>query len=154
MLTILIEPPLCARPCASREGDKRACPTQLIFQGLWFASFSCISHCCLPLDWPPALPVVGKNGMGQRARCSLEVCPISQLSFLKIYYFIYLAVPGLSCSMQTRSCSMWDLVPRTGMEPVGAWSLTHWTIREVTQAVINTPVTWEGRMEEAWSLHT
>ena len=42
--------------------------------------------------------------------------------------FIYLAVPGLICGM-------WDLVPWSGMEPrspvLGAWSLSHWTIREV-----------------------
>ena len=42
--------------------------------------------------------------------------------------FIYLAVPGLICGM-------WDLVPWPGMEPrspvLGAWSLSHWTIREV-----------------------
>ena len=33
------------------------------------------------------------------------------------------------------SCSLWDIVPRTGMEPgppgLGAWSLSHWTTREV-----------------------
>ena len=33
------------------------------------------------------------------------------------------------------SCSMWDVVPRTGIEPrspaFGVWSLNHWTIWEV-----------------------
>ena len=46
--------------------------------------------------------------------------------FLKV--FIYLAAPGLSYSM-------WDLVPRPGIEsrpPVlGAQSLSHWNTREV-----------------------
>ena len=47
------------------------------------------------------------------------------LSFLK--YFIYLSAPGLLCGTQDLpsslgpegffSCSMWDLVPRPGMEP-------------------------------------
>ena len=75
----------------------------------------------------------------------------------KKYLFIYLAAPGLSCSTwdlrchvwdllvaacktfscggPTLSCSMWDLDPRAGVEPVppalGAWSLSHWTTREV-----------------------
>ena len=30
--------------------------------------------------------------------------------FKSIIYFCYLTVPGLSCGMQTFSCSMWDLV--------------------------------------------
>ena len=49
-------------------------------------------------------------------------------SFLKKYLNIYLAMPGLSCSM-------WDLVPWPGIEPgspaLGAWSISHWTTREV-----------------------
>ena len=60
-------------------------------------------------------------------------------SFLK-YLFIYLAAPGLSCSMQTLSCSIWDLVPWPGIEPgppaLGAWSLNRWTTREVPGLII------------------
>ena len=45
-------------------------------------------------------------------------------------------MPGLSCSMQ-------DLVPQPGRETgppaLGAWSLTHWTIREVPHPVFLTP---------------
>ena len=149
---------MCQTLC--QQGRRQAClPSPAYISGVVVS--------ILFLHWP-LLSALGlascpacsgeKMGMGQRARCSLEVCPISQLYIFFIYYFIYLAVPGLSCSMQTRSCGMWDLVPRPGMEPVlpalGAWSLTHWTIREVAQPVINTPVTWEGRMDEAWSLHT
>ena len=37
--------------------------------------------------------------------------------------------------MQALSCSMWDLVPRQQIKPrplaLGAWSLVHWTPREV-----------------------
>ena len=44
------------------------------------------------------------------------------------FLFVYLAALGLSCSM-------WDLVPQPGVEPVppalGVWSLSHWTPREV-----------------------
>ena len=39
------------------------------------------------------------------------------------------------CSMWTRSCSMWDLLPWSGTEPrpptLGVWSLSHWAIWEV-----------------------
>ena len=58
--------------------------------------------------------------------------------------FIYLAVPGpsfgtqdLHCSMweSVFSCDMWDLGLLPGIEPwplaLGAWSLSHWTTREV-----------------------
>ena len=49
------------------------------------------------------------------------------------YVFIYLTVLGLSCSM-------WDLVPWPGIEPVppplGAWSLSHWTTREVLPSCV------------------
>ena len=46
--------------------------------------------------------------------------------FLIFLIFIYLAVAGLSCSMQTLSCGMWDLVPwlETELRSPGleAWS--------------------------------
>ena len=54
---------------------------------------------------------------------------------------IYLVVPGLTCSLiffgtcKLFSCSIWDLVPCPGIKPsspaLGAWSLSHWTTREV-----------------------
>ena len=73
----------------------------------------------------------------------------------RILFFIltiYLVVLGLSCSTQalqslwkhmesfscgswTLICGMWDLVPWPGIKPwppaLGAWSLSHWTTREV-----------------------
>ena len=63
---------------------------------------------------------------------------------LKIYinFFIWLhrvlvAAHGIfSCGLQTLSCSTWDLVPRSGVEPsppaLGAWCLSHWTTREIS----------------------
>ena len=71
--------------------------------------------------------------------------------FKHLFYLFILAVPGLSCSTQDLCCSMRDLlvvacrllscgmhvgsVPLLGIEPkpptLGAWSLTHWTTREV-----------------------
>ena len=58
------------------------------------------------------------------------------ISFKKyMYLFIYLAAPGLGCGMWTLSCSRWNLIPWLGIEPrppaLGAWSLSHWTTREV-----------------------
>ena len=48
---------------------------------------------------------------------------------------INLAVPGLSCGMLTLSCSMWDLVPWTGIDSrlleLRAQSLNHWATGEV-----------------------
>ena len=69
------------------------------------------------------------------------------------FYFIYLAVPGLSCSTWGSliffaactifSFSMWDLVPLSGIKPraseLGTQSLSHWTIREVPTIFIYTP---------------
>ena len=46
----------------------------------------------------------------------------------QLTYNVVIVVPGLSCGM-------WGLVPWPGIEPgshaLGAWSLSHWTIREV-----------------------
>ena len=48
---------------------------------------------------------------------------------------MYLTVLGLSCSMQTLSGGMWDLVPwpetQFGPPALGAWSFSHWTTRAV-----------------------
>ena len=66
----------------------------------------------------------------------------SAFSFFKkfILKFIYLAVPGLSCGMQTLSCCMCDLVPGPGIKPrppvLGAQSLRHWTMREIPVSFI------------------
>ena len=65
-----------------------------------------------------------------------------------LFFFFFLAAPGLSCStwdfqcgMWTFSCSMWDLVPWPGIKPrppaLGAQSVNHWTIREVPSSVAN-----------------
>ena len=64
--------------------------------------------------------------------------------FLKNIYLFILAAPGLSCGMRiflVAACGLLvvactrDLVPRPGIEPgppeLEAWSLTHWTTREV-----------------------
>ena len=39
------------------------------------------------------------------------------VSFIFFFNFIYLAMPGLSCSMQILSCRIWDLVAWPGIKP-------------------------------------
>ena len=71
-------------------------------------------------------------------------------SFISIFLFnekkIYLAVLDLSFDMQTLSCSMWDIVPWTWIEPrlpaLGAVEFSYWTIREVPHKYLNTSM-WQ-----------
>ena len=57
---------------------------------------------------------------------------LSPLFFFVKFLFNYLAALGLSCGM-------WDQVPWPGIKPrapaLGAWSLSHWTTREVPGSV-------------------
>ena len=61
------------------------------------------------------------------------------------YLCIYLAAPGLSCSMQ-------DLVPWPGAElgplELGAWRLSHWTSREVPlgTSLLSGPTRWSRHL--------
>ena len=59
-------------------------------------------------------------------------CTRSQWQHVGSSIFIA-ACDTFTCSMQTLSCDIWDLVPtpRTQDPVLGAWSLSHWTIREV-----------------------
>ena len=50
---------------------------------------------------------------------------------------VFIAACGIfRCGMRTLSCSMWDLVPWTGIDPgppvLQPWTLSHWTIKEVS----------------------
>ena len=44
-----------------------------------------------------------------------------------------------ACGLLVMAC-MWDLIPHPGIEPgspaLGAWSLTHWTTREVPELAL------------------
>ena len=55
------------------------------------------------------------------------------LKIIYIFIFIYLAVPGLSCSL-------WALLPWPRIEPappiLGVWRPRHWTTREVPQVLL------------------
>ena len=59
------------------------------------------------------------------------------LSFLLSFFpsFLLSFCQVLVAAGRLLSCSMWDLVPRPGIKPgppaLGAWSLNHWTTREV-----------------------
>ena len=67
--------------------------------------------------------------------------------------FICLAVLGLSCSMWTLRCGMWDLVPWSGIKPgalaLGARSLSHWTTRGVPQ---RTELMKASRTDSSWKV--
>ena len=55
--------------------------------------------------------------------------------FVWLHRVLVVACRIFSCGMWTLSCGMWDLVPWPGIKPgppaLGAWSLSHWTTREV-----------------------
>ena len=100
----------------------------------------------LPLPWPATLLVPS---------LWWDVCCLVASQWVFFVVFIYLDVPGLSCStqdlrsslqlsgsiwsfsrcMRTLSCGMWDLVPWPGIEPgppaLEVQSLSHWATREV-----------------------
>ena len=63
-------------------------------------------------------------------------CTRSQLQHAGSLIFV-VACSIFSCGMWILGCSMWDLVPWPGIElgapELGAWSLSHWTTREVPQ---------------------
>ena len=77
-------------------------------------------------------------------RVLVEACWI----FVAAYGILVTACGIFSCGMRTLTCSMWDLVPWPGIEPgpsaLGAWSLSHWTTREVSVLSFS----WE----ESWCL--
>ena len=93
------------------------------------------------------------SGKGQGMRVSVDPgsngnSDINLLcDFLKKYLFIWLchvlvvACGICTCGKRTLSCRMWGLVPWLGIEPeppaLGAWSLSHWTTREVPGCVTN-----------------
>ena len=62
--------------------------------------------------------------------------PLS-MGFSRQEYWSGAPLPSPHCSMQTLICGIWDLVPWPGLEPgfpaLGAWSLSHWTTREVPE---------------------
>ena len=96
-----------------------------------------LSECCR-LMWVNPLTLLtwwGPREESQRACPQMwrrQVTPHSSSTFLSFFFFpfLYLAVPGLSCSMQDLfSCSMWALAPWSGTKPEappsGAGSLSH-----------------------------
>ena len=120
------------------------------------------SHNITPMP-PTSLPSASVHTTHSSQNVPLLV---PTLFFFFLYLFI-LAVPGLNCSMWDLHCSVHyllvaacgllscgirDLVPRPGMEPgplvLGAWSLTHWTTREILGCLfLNTLVSWFPRYQ-------
>ena len=81
-------------------------------------------------------------GLVQVSETFKSNCETSNFVLFNLGFFVeclfkkkkcYLAAPSVSCSM-------WDLVPRPGMEPrslaLGVWSLGHWTTRKVLQCLL------------------
>ena len=67
----------------------------------------------------------------------------SLLRLHRVLVAVEILVEISSCRCCTRGifrCNMWDLVPWPGIEPrppaLGAWSLNHWTIREVPAVLL------------------
>ena len=60
--------------------------------------------------------------------------------FIWLHQVLVTACKIFSCGLWSLNYSMWNLVSLTGMEPgppaLGAWSLIHWTSREVPVASI------------------
>ena len=86
--------------------------------------------------------LVAQGRAGALVSEELGLNPDSAISFFfHIYLLIWLCqvlviahqIFDLFCRIF--SCSMWDVVPRKGIEPrspaFGVWSLNHWTIWEV-----------------------
>ena len=57
--------------------------------------------------------------------------------FIWLCWVLTMACGIFSCGRRALSGGVWDLVPWLGIEPVspalGAWRLSHWTTREVSQ---------------------
>jgi len=55
--------------------------------------------------------------------------------FMWLHQVLVVACGIFTCSVQTLSCGMWDLVPQPGIEPgpppFGAQSPSHWPTRKV-----------------------
>ena len=99
------------------------------WQGEWWTPWLAYLRQASPPLSPASQPRCrGVPRRGCRVRRTLGVDV-----FFKI--FIYLAASGLSCGMQTHSCSLCTLVPQPESEPrapaLGVQSLSHWATREV-----------------------
>ena len=115
------------------------------FQVSWLLDQSSFSRITIPplhISFSYSLQVDVTNFRNfsyKRKRCfflmpgSMAICT----SFIYFFWLCWVLVEAcgiFSCSVQTLSCSTWDLVlwPRIEPEPpaLGAWSLRHWTARE------------------------
>ena len=102
----------------------------------------------IPLPEKGRASLCRSDSWGFEAVLLVYLLPTPNHKGIKILFFflvfIYLAVPSpsfgtqdLPCSMWDSffSCDMWDLSLLPGIEPwppaLGAWSLSHWTTREV-----------------------
>ena len=71
--------------------------------------------------------------------------------FLLFFLSIYLATPGLSCSMRTLSCACGIQFPDQGLNPgpcIRSRSPSHWTTREVPGPSSFTVKIWSFHIDE------
>ena len=106
-------------------------------EGTWDYLFTCLPHICVThwttlYIWPPSLAPGPQNCHVS----GLLIYPSAHDTWKSFFFFFfkdYLLLFILSS--QGLSCNMWDLVPWPGVEPrppaLGAWSLSHWSTREV-----------------------
>ena len=81
--------------------------------------------------------------------------------FLQFYFYLInidLAALGLSCSIRTLSLSIWCLVPWPRIKPrdpaLGAWSLSHWTTKNVPLSVVLNVSLLESNQVRYWLSRT
>ena len=91
-----------------------------------------------------------------------HICTYTYTHTFKI--FIHSAANGLSCGMEdlcdmwTLGCSMWDPVPWPGIKArspaLAAWSLSHWTTKEVLPCCERGGLVCEGRRVRGAANHS
>ena len=107
--------------------------------GAWQATVHGVTKSRTQLKWLNMHEHLNKIKMLNLILCTFTTIFLNYklccISFFFQYLVISLAPPGLSCIMQTLCCDTWDLVAWPGIEPrppaLGAWTLSHWTTREV-----------------------
>ena len=90
----------------------------------------------LTLLAPLILPYYGPNfGAGLFFFLTIYLVVLGLSCGTQDFPSLWQHIESLNCGSRTLSCGMWALVPWPGIEPwppaLGAWSLSHWTTKEV-----------------------